>query len=338
MVKGLLDKAVTLQDVAALAGVSTSTASRALAGNPAISEAVRQSVLESAQTLSYTAPPRKPRAKSDADLVTVIMPPVGVRILPDPFVLELLGGITVAMRQRRRNLIIGHAPPADEDALNAIFNASPDGVFIVLGQSQYHRALNRQFHLGRSFAVWGPELPDQHYCSVGSDNIAGGYKITRHLLRAGRRRLIFLGMAPFEVIIDRYSGYQRALEDAGLGVDPSLVRTADLGYDDAIDPINDLLDSGIAFDGIVASNDMIALGAIAGLTRRGVRVPEDVAVVGYDDVALARHATPALTTIRQDVVKAGELLVSKLLRREAGLSAISERLPTEMIVRESCGG
>ncbi len=335
---GPVDKVVTLQDVAALAGVSTSTASRALAGNPAISEGVRQSVVGAAQRLNYTVPFRKSRSRASTDLVTVVMPPVGSRLLPDPFILELLGGITLAMRERKRAFSIDPVVPADDGSLNALFDANSQGAFIVLGQSQYHGALNRQFRMGRAFVVWGPEMDGQVYCSIAGDNEAGGERLTRHLLRGGRRKIAFLGLASWEIITDRFKGYKAALEDAKVAFDPSLVRSGDFGYDDAFDPVNDLIDSAVEFDAVFAAGDMLALGVIAALKRRGIRVPEDVAVVGYDDIALGRHSTPALTTVRQDVIKAGQLLVSKLFRRGAGLPAASERLPTEMIVRESCGG
>lgn len=332
------NKPITLQDVATRAGVSTSTASRALAGNPAISHDVRQRIVEVAQALRYTVPFRRARGKSPTDMVTVIMPPIGTRVMPDPFILELLGGITIAMRDRGRAFCISPAVPNDDESLNAILDGDPAGTFIILGQTQYHKALNRQFQLGRTFVVWGPEMEGQLYCSVAGDNIAGAIRLTQHLLRLGRGRIVFLGMAPYTAFIDRLKGYSHALEQAGIVVDPKLILHSDMGYDDAADPINHLIDDRVAFDAVFASSDMLALGVMATLARRGIRIPEEVAVVGYDDIALARHATPALTTVRQNVVKAGQLLVSKLVRRESGLPASSERLPTEMIVRESCGG
>jgi DNA-binding LacI/PurR family transcriptional regulator len=332
------NKPITLQDVATRAGVSTSTASRALAGNPAISHDVRQRIVEVAQALRYTVPFRKARGRPPTDMVTVIMPPIGTRVLPDPFILELLGGITIAMRDRGRAFCISPVVPQDDESLNAILDDNPAGAYIILGQTQYHKALNRQFRLGRTFVVWGPEMEGQLYCSVAGDNVAGAMRLTQHLLRRGRERIVFLGMAPYAAIADRMKGYAEALDQAGIGVDPQLILHGDIGYDDASDPMNHLIDDGVGFDAVFASSDMLALGVMTTLTRRGIRIPEDVAVVGYDDIALARHATPALTTVRQNVVKAGQLLVSKLARRESGLLAASERLPTEMIVRESCGG
>jgi len=338
MVKTKPEKPVTLTEVAARAGVSTSTASRALAGSPSISELVRLRVTEAARAMDYSVPPRKKRSDVSRSLITVVMPPRGARPLPDPFILELLGGLIIALRERNQDFVISHVVPTDDGELNALIDANSDGAFIILGQAQYHKALNRQARLGRAVVVWGPELDQQQYCSVGSNNVLGAAKLVRHLLRAGRRKIAFIGLAPYDTFVDRFNGYQSALNEAGLTIDQRLVRQCDAGYDDAFDPVNDLLDGGTAFDAIFASNDMLALGVLRALRMRGVRVPDDVAVVGYDDIASARHASPPLTTVQQDVLRAGQLLVTKLLRRRNGQSALSERLPTEMIVRESCGG
>jgi DNA-binding LacI/PurR family transcriptional regulator len=102
--------------------------------------------------------------------------------------------------------------------------------------------------------------------------------------------------------------------------------------------VDALLARRVAFDGIVAASDMIALGAIRALTRAGRNVPADVSVVGYDDVPFARYSRPTLTTIRQDTALAGRLLVAKLLNPDRGGELRSERLPTDLVVRESCGG
>ena len=102
--------------------------------------------------------------------------------------------------------------------------------------------------------------------------------------------------------------------------------------------VDALLARRVRFDGIVAASDLIALGAIRALLHAGRSVPGDVSVIGYDDVPVARYSRPALTTVRQDTALAGRLLVSKLMNAEAGSLLRSERLPTDLVVRESCGG
>jgi DNA-binding LacI/PurR family transcriptional regulator len=333
---------ITLQDIARIAGVSTSTASRALADSPLISEEVRALVRTVAKDQNYVAPPRRARTSAIVQpQIMIVMPPYAQQHayrLAEPFMLSLLGGITIAMRERQQNFTIAHQVPLDEADLHQFAENNPDVGFIFLGQTQYHRALNKLAETGRAFSVWGTELPDQKYCSVGSDNFAGSQRLTNHLLRIGRKRLAFIGQAPYTVIVDRFEGYKSALAAKGVEIDSELIRASDVRFESAAESIDDLLDRNIAFDGIVAASDLLALGAIKTLFRRGVRVPEEVSVVGYDDIDSASYASPALTTVRQDVSLAGRLLVSKVVRQLAGHQATSERLPTELIMRESCGG
>ena len=98
------------------------------------------------------------------------------------------------------------------------------------------------------------------------------------------------------------------------------------------------MDRGVKFDGIVATSDMLAIGAMRALSMHGMTVPGDVSIIGYDDIDVASYSSPALTTIRQDVLKAGHLLVTKVLRQLSGHNSPSERLQTDLIVRGSCGG
>jgi DNA-binding LacI/PurR family transcriptional regulator len=212
-----------------------------------------------------------------------------------------------------------------------------DGV-IFLGQSSLHHALNRLASSDARFAVWGAQLPDQAYCSVGSDNLAGGKRATLHLGRLGRRRIVFLGDTEAPEVTQRVRGYLDGLEQAGLVSGPELMVPAHFTVESAEASVDALLARGVEFDGIVAASDLIALGAVRALLHAGLDVPRDVSVVGYDDVPFARYSRPALTTIKQDTVRAGRLLVSKLLDAGDTGDMRSERLPTDLIVRETCGG
>jgi DNA-binding LacI/PurR family transcriptional regulator len=186
--------------------------------------------------------------------------------------------------------------------------------------------------------VWGAELPDQAYPSVGSDNLFGGRRATLHLARLGRRRIVFLGDTEAPEVTQRVRGYAEALERFGLPADPDLQVPAHFTVESAEASVDALIARGTDFDGIVAASDLIALGAVRSLLNAGRRVPDDVSVVGYDDVPFARYSRPALTTILQDTARAGRLLVSKLIDAAGGGEMRSERIPTELIVRGSCGG
>jgi DNA-binding LacI/PurR family transcriptional regulator len=159
-----------------------------------------------------------------------------------------------------------------------------------------------------------------------------------HLARLGRRRIVFLGDIDDPEPMQRHRGYLDALEQAGLPVDPQLIVPAHFEAESAESAVDSLIHRGVAFDGLVAASDLMALGAIRALKRAGMAVPKDVSVVGYDNVPAGRHASPALSTISQDTERAGRLLISKLLDSTGHKASRSERVPTELIVRESCGG
>jgi DNA-binding LacI/PurR family transcriptional regulator len=327
---------VTLQQIALQAGVSVSTVSRALARHPAISEETRELVLKLAKESNYDL---KRRQGADQAQVTVVMavPAVSTQ-MAEPFQLRLLGGIGSAMRERHIDFSISHRVPRNANSLAELMAAHPSGGFIFLGQSQYHDALNKFSKQGRALSVWGAQLEDQNYCSVGTDNFFGGQRATNHLLRLGRRRIAFLGACDVVEIEQRLAGYRAALSNHGVELDTSLIQHSKLVYDSGFEAVNDLMDRGVKFDGIVSASDMLAIGAMRALSIQGINVPDDVSVVGYDDIDVASFSSPALTTIRQDVLKAGHLLVTKVMRQLSGHNSPSERLQTELIVRGSCGG
>jgi DNA-binding LacI/PurR family transcriptional regulator len=189
------------------------------------------------------------------------------------------------------------------------------------------------------------EAENQSYCSIGSDNFQGGFRATSHLIRLGRQRIVYLGQAPalptaqtmFSQSAVRLAGFRAAIDGAGLSLDPAMIQAATGTAEAGADAIENLLERSIAFDGIVAASDMIAIGAVRALQQRGVDVPRDVSVIGYDDSDIASYARPRLTTVRQDTLKAGNLLVSKLLRLMDGHSVASERLPTDIVIRDPAG-
>ncbi len=339
----------TLGGIAAEAGVSVATVSRVLTGHSAISEETRERVLQTAGRLGYVHVPQRVRraAPTLSDQICLVVPVATAHggQLANPFELALIGGIGTALRERRRDMSIVWQTPHDDATLAQFLGQSAYAGTIFLGQSQFHDTLNDHAERGTPLVVWGVEAAGQRYCSIGSDNHEGGFQATAHLLRKGRRRIAFIGAmppiaaarTPFSQIAMRLEGYRAALSAHGVAFDPAMVQTPTAGRFEGAEAVDDLLERGIAFDAIVAASDLVALGAIQTLRQRGLRVPEDVAVIGYDDIDAATLSTPGLTTIRQDVIKAGNLLVSKLLRIIDGHRARSERLPTSLVIRGSCG-
>ena len=334
-------KTTRLEDLARMAGVSIATASRALNDSPAVNDRTKQAIWKLAREHDYPFRRYMPAGPIGAQgTIALVTPrPQGREgRLSDPFFLELLAGVGEAARERGCDLVMSHVSPANLDELSVAMTTSrADGV-IFLGQSTLHTAFNRMAETESRFVVWGAELPDQNYCSVGSDNINGGRRATAHLARLGRKRIVFLGDLEPPEAMQRQRGYAEALDAAGLGVDPDLVVPAHFEVESAEASVDSLLARGLDFDGIVAASDLIALGAVRSLLHYGKTVPGDVSVIGFDNVPFSRYSRPALSTIAQDTMKAGRLMVSKLLDSTGDRPGRSERVPTDLIVRETCGG
>ncbi|MGN6122668.1 MAG: LacI family DNA-binding transcriptional regulator [Sphingomonas oligoaromativorans] len=327
----------TLEDLAKLAGVSVSTVSRALNDQPLISARTKQRIWALAREHNYPFRMTMPASPIGAEgSIAIVTPHVRSGPLPlsHPFFLELLASIGEAARARGCDFTVSHVSPTSyEDLLHATTTSRASGV-IFLGQSVLHEAFNQLAETSARFVVWGAQMRGQRYCSIGSDNELGGRRATLHLARLGRKAILFIGGSDLEAV-QRREGYSEALKESGLEADPRLIAPVDFELESAEAAVGRLLRRRVHFDGIVASSDLIALGAINALRRAGLSVPRDVSVVGYDDMLLSRLSTPALTTIRQDTAGAGRMLVSRILSDH--IDHEPERLATDLIVRESCG-
>lgn len=328
-----------LKDIAEIANVSISTVSRALNNSPLVNTETRERVQAIARSARYKGPNRDHRYDDPPGTLSVIVPPPHGRDpgFSEPFLLELLGGLADAAREKGCDLRLSHEMPSDTDRLADIVADGRSEGLILLGQCNLHQGLNVLAGRGVPLVVWGARMADQRYCSVGSDNFQGGQRATEHLIRLGRRRIAFLGETEAPEAMLRFEGYRAALERAGIPFDPELFRPAQFYLESGMESVEALLGMDRKIDGLVTASDIIAMGAIRGLERQGLRVPEDVSVVGYDDIQLSRYASPALTTIRQDVSAAGRTMIAKLNLLRENRSAAPEQLPPHLIVRDSCG-
>ncbi|HUQ11646.1 MAG TPA: LacI family DNA-binding transcriptional regulator [Steroidobacteraceae bacterium] len=328
---------ITLERLAKLAKVSISTVSRALNDHPSISGATKKQLWALARKHGYEFRRHMPVSPIGAEgAIIVVTPRVRGRPLPlsHPFFLELLASIGEAARDRGCDFTVSHLTPANyEDLVHATTTGRANGV-IFLGQGVLHEELNRLAETDSRFVVWGAQIPGQKYCTVGTDNLLGGKRATQHLIKLGRRRIVFLGGSDPEAS-QRYRGFAEALQEADITLDDELVGRVEFEAESAEAAIDGLLRRKVPFDGVVAASDLIALGAIRALHRGQLDVPRDVSVVGYDNNLLSRLSTPTLSTVQQDIPKAGRVLVSKLL--EWSGDARPEMLSTELIIRESCG-
>lgn len=329
-----------LEDLATIAGVSIATVSRALNNSPAVNDETKRRVWKIARDHNYNFRPSMPALLSGAAAtIAVVVPTLAGRHteVSDPFFQELIGGLSEAGRSAGCDVLISYLTPKNQEDLASTMTANRAEGVIFLGQSFLHERFNRLAETEKRFIVWGAEIPGQKYCSIGSDNFSGGNKATTHLINLGRRRLAFIGDTTNPEIHQRHEGYVAAHRRADLEMDSNLTLQAGFDVESSEAAITSLLERGISFDAVVAGNDLIAMAVIRCLAREGIRVPSDVSVVGYDDLQLSAYGNPSLTTISQDPARAGRVMVAKLIASNENGAMRSERLPTELIVRESCG-
>lgn len=327
-----------MADIARLAGVSTSTVSRALAGSKLISEDTRTRVLELARSLKYNINigAQNLRMKQNRT-VGVVVPydPDTRQHLSDPFFLSMLGSLADALTEQGFDMLVSRVDASELDAAAAPFDTGRVIGIVLIGQWRHHDQLNQLAARHVPIVVWGAQLPQQLYCTVGGDNLAGGKLAGAHLIAQGRRRIAFFGDINLPEIGLRYEGLCQALAQAGMAADPALLVPASFVPDGGRLAVEELLRRGAAFDAVFAGSDLMAMTAINTLRQRGMDVPGSVAVIGYDDIELASYFHPPLTTVQQPIREAGRALVASLLALTEGRPAPSLQLPTQLIVRHS---
>ncbi|WAC71575.1 LacI family DNA-binding transcriptional regulator [Roseateles sp. SL47] len=327
-----------MADIARMAGVSVSTVSRCLNGSPLVNAETRRRVEELARSLNYTI---NLGAKSfrlqENRTVSVVVPydRDSRQHISDPFFLTIVGAIADALTAHGFDMLLSRVDADHLDqAIRAVEMGKASGLLLI-GQWRHHDQLNALASRHLPVVVWGAELPQQLYCTVGGDNHHGGQLATGHLIEVGRRRIAFVGDAKLPEVLHRRNGYWQALREAGVQPDPALELAAPFEPGVARAAIEAFLARHRDVDAVVACSDLLALEVVRALRGLGRSVPGDVSVTGYDDMALASYGTPALTTVHQPVTEAAATLVSTLLRMLAGERVAPRTLPVHLVVRDS---
>jgi DNA-binding LacI/PurR family transcriptional regulator len=328
-----------MADIARVAGVHVSTVSRALAGSPLVEAKMRERILKIATKRGYVvnAAARNLRT-SRTQALSVVIPLAHERgqALTDPFFTDMLGHLADEITQRGYGMHLQKIlPPMDGWLPRLIAAQRADGI-IVIGQSTEHGALEQAARAYEPLVVWGGRFEQQSYCVVGTDNTGGARVATDHLIANGRRRIVFVGDPSIPEIQLRCEGYRLALKASGSRARPVVLKSH-MTADGAFRAMRDFIANGQEFDAVFGATDVIAISAMRAIAASGMSVPDDVAVVGFDDIAIAAHVHPSLTTVRQNVARGSKLLVDFVLRRLGGDRAESEVMPGELIVRESSG-
>jgi LacI family transcriptional regulator len=324
---------VTLEMVAERAGVSPSTVSRILNGTAVVSDDKRAAVDEAIAKLGFVP---NPVARGLAGGRTLSIGVVS-QAIDSPFYGAALRGIEQALGAAGYSPLFmsGHWH-AEEEArcIDVLRSRRVDGLIVLTGRlsDSALRAAARSVPV----VVTGRQLKAPRLFSLDFDNQEGARQATHHLIDLGHRRIAFIAGDPQHPdAVDRQRGYRLALEAAGLRFDPALVLEGNFTEHSGLTAVERLLDSRARFSAIFAANDQMAFGAALGLYRRGRRVPEDVSLVGFDDVAGAVYMVPPLSTVHNPIQEIGELAARAMLSLLAGERPQVAVPAPRLIARES---
>ena len=339
---------MSLREIARQAGVSVATVSRVVndVDRNKVSDETRDRVLGIARAMHY-----RPNPQAVA-LVTGRPPnvlglylPYNSHVFDSFYFTEIIRGAADAANSHGMSLAL-HVPSRDApraDPSDLLGGPRAVAGLLVIGARIGDPIIERGRAAGTPMVLVNNPAPHAEIGSVDCDNVAGAREAVRHLLSLGRRRIAFIaGPDDSANAMDRRKGYEDALREAGIAVDPALVLPGDFleaGGRAAMEALLALSEPPTA---VFAANDMMALGAMGALRDAGRRVPDDVALVGFDDIPLARYVAPALTTIHQPIHEVGRRAAEMVLERaraapESAPPPAREVLPTRLIVRESSG-
>ncbi len=325
-------------DIARIAGVSVSTVSRALAGSSLVNEETRKRITDLARSLRFSANVGAQNLRrGQSQTIAVVLPKSTSDQQPvsDPFFIALLGELADALTSQGYDMLLTRVDEARIDDIEGLASSGRALGIVVIGQWLHHYALTALAGRGVPIAVWGAALPGSNYFIVGSDNRIGGRLATEHLIACGCRKIMFLGDTRLPEVALRFEGYRDALIANGKMVNPGLTAAIPFEAQAARAALDDLFAHTTDFDALFACSDLMAMTANALLSARGVRVPEDIKVVGYDDLALASQVHPTLTSVRQPLAEAARALVEGVLQAKDGNAPTMTVLNTTLVKRES---
>lgn len=335
--------ATTLEEVARLAGVSRSTVSRVINDHPSVRSETRERVWQAIRESGYQPHPvARSLVTNRTQIIGVVIPEAVTTLFTDPFFPLLLRGATEACNVHQYQLMLSlFTAPADQEEMyrRILRNGYLDGV-IIASTSLDDPLISNMLRDRTPFISVG-RYPHESVHYVDVDNVGGARMAVEHLIRLGHRRIATItGRLDMTAGRDRLDGYRQALRTHRLPVEEDLIAEGDFSENSGMVGMQRLL--SLSPSAVFVASDMMAIGAIKALRQVGRQVPQDVALVGFDDIPVASAIDPALTTVRQPIERIGSMAVEVLLsvlegssEEEASVHRII--LPTELVVRASCG-
>ncbi|MDR3578105.1 MAG: LacI family DNA-binding transcriptional regulator [Anaerolineaceae bacterium] len=330
----------TIEDIARLAEVSKSTVSRALNDSPLIKPETRERIQAIAREHNFriNQPARNLSMRQSRTIAYVTHAHhLECFSMDDLFGLEIMGGIASGLHSLGYDFLVVHVDPRDTGWAHQYLDSGRVDGFILMTSSRKQQHIKALVEMNAPFIVWGIPAPKyNNCCSVTGDNLGGGALATEHLIRSGRQRIAFLGGPSDEAEVQlRFRGYETALQSAGRSVEPALLEYGDYSHASGIAAMQRLLKQSPDIDAVFTNSDLMAIGAINVIQNSGKRVPEDIAVVGYDDLSVANYNNLPLTTVRQNIPLAGRLLAQNLIQYIQTGVVTNVILPVELVVRKS---
>lgn len=328
-----MTKTVTIHDIARAAGVSPSTVSRVLNDTTPVAPDKRLAVLTAVDQLKYRpniVAQGLARGKTNA---------IGVltQNIASPFYGELLKGLEQGLHGSGYHPMIANGNwdrDEEHEAIALLLARRVDGLIVLSGLLD--DAELRQLAEQTALVVVGRSVAGLEQRCLRVDDFQGAYQATRYLIQLGHTRIAHIaGMLSHRDAVDRRAGYCRALADAGIAVDDGLIVEGDFSEPSGLLAVEVLLMRGALFTAMVAANDQMAYGARLALYRRGIRVPEDISLIGFDDQPASAYTTPPLTTVRQPTVEMGRAAARAVLALIAGAPPTPTTFATELVIRES---
>ena len=331
--------ALTMDHIATLTQLSKATVSRALRDSPLVTEATKALVNDAAKKCGYTVNKnaKKLRDKrTNTIAISLDFPSYPGQRISDPFIFELLSDIVNALSVREQDVLLC-LPDANSTLAyqNILAAKNADGI-IFLGQGDKGEILEELAKLKAPFVVWGGVPDEPGYCTVGSDNVHGGYMAGNRFALLGCSNILFIGNTRHLENQLRRDGLEAGLKEGGKENKITDLVLNDYTYETAYTAAKRILsDANNSVDAVFATSDIIAIAVCVALREAGLTPGKDVPVIGYNDIPVASYFSPAISTVRQDTLQAGGLLVEKLMQILAGFSPKSVKLPTNLIIRDT---
>ncbi|ASK53603.1 transcriptional repressor PurR [Vibrio tarriae] len=305
----------TMKDIARLAGVSTSTVSHVINKSRFVSDEIAERVNNAAQQLNY-APSALARSLKMNRTKTIGML---VTTSTNPFFGEVVKGVERSCYHKGYNLILCNTEGDNQRmkaSINTLLQKRVDGLLLMCSTLEGERldVFDRYPDIPVVVMDWGPILFASD--KIQDNSLQGGYMAAKHLIECGHKEIgCITGPLIRHQAQMRYEGYKRALAEAGLGIHPDWIIESDFECEGGYQAFEKLYERGKLPSALFVCNDMMAMGVIQAASQRGLRIPDDLSLIGYDDVHIAKFMTPALTTIHQPKYRLGKAAVDTLLYR-----------------------